>query len=105
MEKLYIVLRSDLKPGLQLAQCAHAMRAFTHAHPDLDAAWFAGSNNLAVLAVPDEPALVALGERAAALGLRTAAFHEPDLEDSVTAISLEPGARRLVCRLPLALAS
>jgi hypothetical protein len=37
-------------------------------------------------------------------GLRVAAFHEPDLDDALTALALEPAASRLVSRLPLALA-
>jgi hypothetical protein len=41
---------------------------------------------------------------AAADGLRYLGFREPDLDDALTAVALEPAAARLVARLPLALA-
>lgn len=54
MEKLYVIVRADLSPGLQIAQAAHAARAFHAEHPALEAAWYAASNTLAVLSVQDE---------------------------------------------------
>jgi hypothetical protein len=40
---------------------------------------------------------------AAAAALRTVAFHEPDLAGALTAVALEPAAKRLVRSLPTAL--
>jgi hypothetical protein len=40
---------------------------------------------------------------AAAAGLRTAAFHEPDLDGALTAAAFEPAAHKLLSHLPLAL--
>jgi hypothetical protein len=56
-----------------------------------------------LLAVAHEPALAELYLDAKARGLRAIRFHEPDLGDALTAIALEPAARKLVTRLPLAL--
>jgi hypothetical protein len=65
--------------------------------------WHADSNTLVLLAVPDELALSWLYTDATRLGLRAVAFHEPDLRGALTALALEPAARRLVAHLPLAL--
>jgi hypothetical protein len=65
--------------------------------------WHSDSNTLVLLAVPDELALSWLWSDAAVRGLRCVAFHEPDLDGALTAIALEPAARRLVAHLPLAL--
>ena len=101
-DKLYIVVRADLGPGLKLPQACHALRAFVDEQPELEREWFLGANNLVVLEVPDEPALAALRARSEARGLRSAIFREPDLGDAVTALALEPRAKGLVRRLPLA---
>lgn len=103
MDPLYIVTRADLPPGARCAQSCHTLRAFVDAHPELDRAWFAASNNLVVLETPDEAALVALAARAAARGVATATFREPDYGDALTGVALGPGASRLVSSLPLAL--
>jgi hypothetical protein len=58
-----------------------------------------------VLAASDELSLSWLRADAVTAGLRVATFHEPDLGDALTAIALEPTARRLVAGLPLALAN
>ena len=65
--------------------------------------WHCDSNTLVLLAVRDELALSWLYADAVRAGLRTIAFHEPDLGGALTAIALEPAARRLVTHLPLAL--
>ena len=68
-------------------------------------AWHSDSNTLVLLAVPDELALSWLWADARSSGLDCVAFHEPDLGDALTALALEPAARRLVAHLPLALCS
>jgi hypothetical protein len=65
--------------------------------------WHSESNTLVLLAVPDELALSWLCADAGRAGLRNVAFHEPDLDGALTALALEPAARRLVAHLPLAL--
>ena len=65
--------------------------------------WHTRSNTLVLLAVPDELALSWLYTDATRRGLRAVRFHEPDLDGALTAVALEPAARRLVAHLPLSL--
>ncbi len=99
-KKLYLVTRADLPPGLRAAQLCHAMREFAEAHPEVERAWYRDSNNLVLLEVADEPALV---ELARAAGELVAVNREPDLGGAVTSVALMPAARGLVRELPLAL--
>lgn len=103
LDRMYLVVRGDLPPGLAAAQAAHAAFEFSAAHPDLIAPWLRASKFLVLLQVPDEVSLIALTSRALAEGLTLTSWHEPDLGDSLTAVALEPGARarRLTANLPL----
>jgi hypothetical protein len=56
-----------------------------------------------LLATSDELSLSWLRADALAAGLRVTSFQEPDLNDALTALALEPAARRLIAGLPLAL--
>lgn len=102
MEKLYVVGRADLPPGLRAAQIVHAARVFAENHAEEEQSWYDQSNNLVLLEVKDEQALLALA--AAAAHLHVAINREPDLDNQLTAIALGAGAKRLVRHLPLALA-
>jgi len=57
------------------------------------------------LSVPDEPSLLKLKKKAEIRGLTYSVFQEPDIDNQVTAIALEPGekSRKLCSNLPLAL--
>lgn len=105
MNKLYVIVRNDLEPGLQMAQTLHAGMEFAFTQPELTKEWFYGTNNVAVLQAPDELALQTLLSRASAADdVRVGIFHEPDLGGQLTAISMGgEGAERLVSNLPLAL--
>ena len=63
------------------------------------------SNNLVVLQVQNKEELARLAYDATVQGHRLSCFKEPDLDDELTAVALEPQAKMLVQRLPLALAS
>jgi len=89
--KLYVVVRKDLPAGDQLCQAIHAAIQYAHDHPEPESRWFKESNHLAVLNVEDEPALEKLLLRAQDLDVTYSRFTEPDLNDSLTAIALEPG--------------
>ena len=78
----------------------HAALDFALAFPDVART----SKTLVWLAVRDELTLLHLYEDARARRLLCVSFHEPDLDGALTAVALEPAARRLVARLPLALA-
>jgi peptidyl-tRNA hydrolase len=101
--KLFIVIREDLSPGEIACQACHALCAFTHAFPEQERIWQASSNNLALLGVRDERALLDLEARLSGLGFRCIHFEEPDLGGSVTALAIEPAAWRVLSHLPLAL--
>jgi peptidyl-tRNA hydrolase len=101
--KLYIIVRSDLSPGLQAAQACHALRLFTEEHPEEDKKWYTESNNLVLLQVPNETELLALKERAEADGIPASLFREPDVDNEATALALGPEGRKLLCNLPLLL--
>lgn len=103
MDRLFIVTRSDLEPGAIAAQSCHGLRAFAAKHPEIDEAWHRDSNNLVILAVPDEAALLALEKRMEANGFASAIFREPDFGDEATSLAIEPKAWRLLSSLPLAL--
>lgn len=102
MSKLYVVTRSDLPAGAQLAQSVHAAFAFSSFYPEVARTWHERSNNLVVLAVATEAALLALLDLAPAPAV---AFREPDLAYQLTAIAIGPSdaAARLLSSLPLAL--
>lgn len=104
--KLHIVVRADLPASGDVAvQAIHAARAYQAEHSALEAAWFASSNTIALLTVPNEAALRRLLMNAMWAKVTVAHFTEPDLGDSLTAIAIEPGARGAkLCRgLPCAL--
>lgn len=89
--KLYAVGRRDLSPGLRTAQIGHALISWVLARgrpPD----------NLVVLEVPGLAELEALATR---LGAGALGFREPDLNDELTAIAVDPGLGRELRDLPL----
>lgn len=101
--KLFIITRADLPPGAIAAQSVHAALAFAHDYEDEYRAWYKGSNNIVLLSVPDEAALIALAKRALDAGVSYAVFREPDFGDTVTGVALGSAGARLVSSLPLAL--
>lgn len=101
--KVYLVTRDDLPAGQQAVQAAHALTEFTMTHMALTKAWYESSNHLAMLAVPNEGALTALLKAALKAHFKVVPFFEPDRNDELTAIALEPEARDFLKGLPLAL--
>jgi hypothetical protein len=102
MEKLYIITRSDLPPGAQLAQSCHAVSSFATKYHDTHGQWVEGSNNIVCLCVANETELECL--YSAAKGPKTR-FQEPDLNDELTAVAFTDENKKLVQRLELALSS
>ena len=83
----------------------HALREFVKDHPDIDKEWFEKSNYLGFLSVKDEHQLVKLAEQALAKGIKFSIFREPDIDNQITAIAIEPGAKskKLCAKLQLGL--
>jgi hypothetical protein len=96
-EKLFLITRKDLPPGQQAVQATHAMSEFMAEFPDTYRRWYETSNTLALLATSDEMSLSCLIEDAQRRGFRCSLFREPDRGNEITAIALEPAAKR-ICR-------
>lgn len=88
-----------------MAQAVHAAFEFSHQHPDITGYWLASSNYIVIVSVPDEAALHTLCCEAIRRGLTTTVVREPDVNDEVTALAIEPGltAQKLCATMPLAL--
>lgn len=99
MKKLYVVVRGDLPPGLQMAQACHAVREFTLKYPELDV-----GENLVVLQANGEGHLLRLIMNNVWDGVEAdfVVFREPDLGNEYTAFAATTDARPLVSSLPLA---
>lgn len=90
---------------MQAAQAVHAAFAYAAEHPGITREWLTNSNFLVVVSVTDEFVLLNLLQNAHKLGITHSCAHEPDLDDTLTAVALEPGAtaKRLCANYPLAL--
>ena len=102
MERLYVLVRSDLTPGMKVAQSCHAMAAFAADHPSVTALWHTEGNNLVCLEVSSEDELLEIAERARQIGALTSLFAEPDLGGQFTAAAISGEAKGLLRRYPLA---
>lgn len=92
VEKLYVVVRRDLEVGLRTAQAGHALIGWVMEYgrpPD----------NLVVLAVPSLEELHRVYDRCR--DVRMVGFHEPDLNDELTAVAVGPEGWRALSSLPL----
>jgi peptidyl-tRNA hydrolase len=87
--------------GQQAAQIIHAVVDYCSKHDYKE--WMEVSNYVVVLCAPDEEHLEKILEKAISRDLSVGFFREPDLDDQLTAIVLEPGprGRKLCSSLPL----
>ncbi len=74
-------------------------------YPADSLAWHKKSNYLCQLAVEDEKELYELAEKAEQKGIKVMRFFEPDLNNQLTAICLEPteASRKFTSSIPLML--
>jgi hypothetical protein len=90
---VYIVVRTDLPLHQQIIQAAHAAteaaQYFAPVPPETP-------DNIVLLSVPDETALVAMADRLKGDDIKCRLIREPDLSNAATALSTEPlgGKRR-----------
>ena len=103
--KLVVVTRQDLKPGAQIAQAVHAGIQFQHEYPLISKEWHDKSNYIVILAAKDEQDLLKVLERCRKACLHTSVFTEPDMDNQVTGIAIEPSemTQKICSNLPLAL--
>lgn len=103
--KLVVVTRQDLSPGYQAVQASHASIQFQHEYPEISKKWHSESNYLALLSTKDEQSLNNLIEKCQSKGLNVSVFTEPDIDNQITAIAIEPSieTQKICSNLPLAL--
>ena len=90
---------------MQAAQCCHALAELYEEHPNIAKSWHTNSNYIILLATKSLESLQLLKKVAINRGVLYSAFHEPDLDDALTAIAFEPceETAKLVSSLPLIL--
>lgn len=97
--KLYVIVDSELSPGLKAAQGIHAVAKFAEKHPDVYWDWYINSNNIVVL---ESSEIVRMALTMQLSGYRSVHFREPDLDNAITAVCVEPKARKALSTLRLA---
>lgn len=104
-DKLYVISRRDLPPGVQAAQSVHAITEFSFEYPEIFREWYENSNYICILASTDENELIKLSERLKKKEVKHSIFREPDLNNELTAIAIEPGrdSKKACSSYPLAL--
>lgn len=85
-----MVTRQDLSAGYQSVQPAHALAQFAVEHHNKFIDWQNFHKNLIVLSVENESALTKLLLQAQMKNISVSAFREPDVDNQLTAIALEP---------------
>jgi vancomycin permeability regulator SanA len=79
-----------LSSGLKAAQCCHALRQFVSEHKERELKWFTTSNYLVLLETDWLEQIVFLAKTN---GIKYSCFYEPDLDNLLTAVALEPGVK------------
>lgn len=102
-QKLRVITRRDIPLSYQAVQSAHAGIQFQHEHPELAKDWYSNSNYLIFLSTEDEESLKTLIRKANSKNITLSIFREPDINNEITAIALEPceESRKLSSGLPL----
>jgi len=93
--KLYAVGRGDLPPGLRAAQLGHACIHWVLKYGE-------PPDNLVLVEAADRAALEALRDALRAENVPMVEFYEPDLNDELTALAVDPGGWKMLSSLPLA---
>jgi peptidyl-tRNA hydrolase len=95
--------RADLPLNYQAVQNGHAAIDFQHEHMEIAKQWNQESNYLIYLSAKNESHLESILQKAEFRGLKTTSFREPDINNELTAIALEPSdlTKKLVSNLPL----
>ncbi len=97
------ITHKSLTEAQRAVQSCHAAINFVFEHPDRAGPWWKESNYLVQLEVDDKQKLEALLSQARSGNLKVSAFHEPDLDNQLTAIAIEPSelTQLLVKKIPL----
>ena len=103
--KLRVITRRDIPAGYQAVQASHAAIQFQHEHTQLASDWYNNSNYLVFLSVANLEELESFLDKVKSKGIIHSAFYEPDINNQLTAIALEPSevAQKICSSLPIAL--
>jgi len=82
----------------------HAAEQFQKEHDDVQSEWYFKSRHIVILSCDNEKSLNELLLKAHTRGILCSDFTEPDFENELTAIALEPSeeSQKLASNLPLA---
>ena len=88
-----------------LAQSCHGVIEFCLLYPELTKEYHDISNYICILSVKSEDKLLELYNKALQKNVRVSVFREPDINNEMTCIVLEPGmlSKKLCSNLKLAL--
>jgi len=88
-----------------MAQTLHAFREFISQYPELESEWYKKSNYICILSANNELELNKLIEKCALNNIKYSIFNEPDYDNALTAVVLEPGdkSKKITSNFPLAL--
>lgn len=94
-----------MSDGYQAVQPAHALAQFATEHSQIFNNWQTKHKNLVLLAVKDQNELELLILKLLNKGIKHSVFHEPDINNEITAIAIEPNEEsyKMTSSLPLAL--
>jgi len=87
--KLRIVVDQTLKPGQQIAQALHAAIEFLFVYPEQSNTWHCLSNSVVVMNCEPEE-LPKLLDRCKKKNVQYSTFMEPDMDNRLTAVCIEP---------------
>ena len=104
INKLTIVTRRDLTAGAQSAQATHSALLFSQEFPHICQEW-SKEPYLALLSVRDEFELHRLIFKLKKSNLNFSIFTEPDIDNQVTSVCIEPSdkTKKITSSLPLML--
>lgn len=88
--KLRVISRRDLHFPYQSVQAGHGGIQFQHEHPELAKIWHTKSNYLIFLSTENEAELIKLINKANSNNIKISIFREPDINNEITAVALEP---------------
>ena len=104
-QKLIVISREDLSPGYQAVQSAHAAINFQYQYPKIAKNWNSKSNYLIFLSCKSQDELIQYKNKFDLAGLLYTLFYEPDINNELTAIAIEPSekTKKICSNLPLLL--
>jgi hypothetical protein len=104
---LYVIVRADLAPGYQIPMAIHGVVDYIYKYPEEARDWHFNSDYLVVLNVANEDELFNLSVQADKLNIKQVEYREPDVDNELVSIVLEPGnaTKKLCQHLKLALSN